>query len=105
MAFDEASTSAEELREHYMGKNKNPNLIVKLLSNPIFRCIGKIVATLPDDYRVLEVGCGPGESTRQYLSGKIWGLVGRNHILTKRGLSGCVFIVTSKSISCFAAQV
>lgn len=65
MAFDEEGASPEELWEHYMGKYKNPNPIAKMLTDGFFNNVGKILTTLPANYRVLEVGCGPGESTRR----------------------------------------
>lgn len=65
MAFDEESASPEQLWEHYMGKYKNPNPVAKLLTDGFFNNIGKILATVPSDCRVLEVGCGPGESTKR----------------------------------------
>ena len=67
MAFDEDNASPEELWEHYMGKYKNPNPIAKRLTDGFFACIGQILKTLPVDCRLLEVGCGPGESTRKIL--------------------------------------
>lgn len=65
MAFDEESASPEQLWEHYMGKYKNPNPVAKMLTDGFFTNIGKILTTLPNDYRILEVGCGPGESTKR----------------------------------------
>jgi len=65
MVFDEENATPEELWEHYMGKYKNPNPLAKLLTDRFFASIANIVATLPAEYRILEVGCGPGESTRR----------------------------------------
>jgi ubiquinone/menaquinone biosynthesis C-methylase UbiE len=65
MAFDEESATPEQLWEHYMGKYKNPNPIAKMLTDGFFRNIAKILASLPSEFRVLEVGCGPGESTKR----------------------------------------
>lgn len=65
MAFDEENASPEQLWEHYMGKYKNPNPVAKMLTDGFFGKIGNILATLPSNYRVLEVGCGPGESTKR----------------------------------------
>lgn len=65
MPFDEATATPEELWEHYMGKYKNPNPLARLLTDRFFDCIGHTLAPLPETYRILEVGCGPGESTRR----------------------------------------
>lgn len=65
MAFDEESASGEQLWEHYMGKYKNPNPIARMLTDGFFNNIARILTTLPNDYRILEVGCGPGESTKR----------------------------------------
>ncbi|PCJ24453.1 MAG: methyltransferase type 11 [SAR86 cluster bacterium] len=65
MAFDEENASPEQLWEHYMGKYKNPNPIARMLTNGFFSCIENSLATLADDFSVLEVGCGPGESTKR----------------------------------------
>ncbi len=65
MPFDEDSATPEQLWEHYMGKYKNPNPIARKLTDGFFYTIGKILRTLPDDFRILEVGCGPGESTKR----------------------------------------
>lgn len=67
MAFDESNASPEELWEHYMGKYKNPNPIAKFLTRRFFDCIGQCLISLPHDYKILEVGCGPGESTRNII--------------------------------------
>ncbi len=68
MEFDEENASPEELWEHFMGKYKNPNPIARMLTNGFFRGIAGIVETLPGDARILEVGCGPGESTKKIYS-------------------------------------
>lgn len=67
MAFDESSATPEELWEHYMGKYKNPNPIARMLTNSFFHAIGRSLKTLPANFRILEVGCGPGESTKNIL--------------------------------------
>ena len=67
MAFDEGSDSPEELWEHYLGKDKNPNPIAKMLTHGFFDAVGRSLKTLPTDFRILEVGCGPGESTKNIM--------------------------------------
>ena len=67
MAFDEKTASPEELWEFYMGKYKNPNPVAKWLTNGFFRSVEKMLNDLPRDARILEVGCGPGVSTRRIL--------------------------------------
>lgn len=65
MTFDEKNASPEALRDYYMGKYRNPNPIARWLTNGFYRSLGNILSTLPDSDRVLEIGCGPGESTRR----------------------------------------
>lgn len=67
MGQRDKSTSREELWEFYMGKYKNPNPIAQRLTQNFFNCIENRLQTLPVDHRLLEVGCGPGESTRKIL--------------------------------------
>lgn len=68
MEFNENNASPEELREFYMGKYRNPNPIARWLTDGFYTRIRNIIQTLPMDYRLLEVGCGPGESTRRILA-------------------------------------
>ncbi|MEX2130852.1 MAG: class I SAM-dependent methyltransferase [Pseudohongiellaceae bacterium] len=68
MAFEEKTASPEELWEHYMGKYKSSNPLAKFLTDRFFTCIGYSLASLPQQFRILEVGCGPGESTRRIQS-------------------------------------
>ena len=65
MALDEKTASAEELWDYYMGKYGNKNPIARRLTRGFFDSVEKLVRELPTDYRILEVGCGPGESTRR----------------------------------------
>lgn len=67
MALDEKTASPEELWDYYMGKYRNQNPIAKRLTQGFFHCIERLIKDLPADYRILEVGCGPGESTRRIL--------------------------------------
>lgn len=68
MAIDEKSATPEELWEYYMGKYKSRNPIAKKLTDNFFASIAQCVNDLPSEYRLLEVGCGPGESTKRILS-------------------------------------
>lgn len=65
MALDEKTASAEELWDYYMGKYRSQNPIAKWLTQGFFTAIENLIKQLPQDYRILEVGCGPGESTRK----------------------------------------
>lgn len=67
MAIDEDTATPEELWEFYMGKYKNPNPLARLLTDRFFQSIGTTLQRLPADFRLLEVGCGPGESTHRIL--------------------------------------
>lgn len=68
MALDEKTATPEELWEYYMGKYKNQNPIARWLTDGFFNQIASLVQAFPSDYRILEVGCGPGESTRRILT-------------------------------------
>jgi len=68
MAFNEDSATPEELWEHYMGKYKSPNPVSRFLIDRFFAAVGSTLKNLPSDFRILEVGCGPGESTRRLYS-------------------------------------
>ena len=67
MTFNEEQATAEELWEHYMGKYKNPNPLAQLLTRRFFNTVQGMLQTLPPGQHILEVGCGPGESTRRLL--------------------------------------
>lgn len=67
MALDEKTASPEELWDYYMGKYRSQNPIAKMLTQGFFSAIERLMHQLPNDYRILEVGCGPGESTRRIL--------------------------------------
>jgi len=67
MSFDYSQASPEELLDHYLEKYRNNNPLAKWLLSNFFKEIGKIVQTLDRADRILEVGCGPGESSRQIL--------------------------------------
>ena len=67
MEFDEKNASGEQLWQFYMGKYQNPNPIARYLTDRFYRDISALVNGLPADSRILEVGCGPGESTHRLL--------------------------------------
>lgn len=48
-----------------MGKYKNPNRIARYLTDQFFHKLQSIITGLPESASLLEVGCGPGESTRR----------------------------------------
>ncbi len=66
MSVDKNSDS-EQLWEHYMGKYKNPNPIARYLTNNFFHGINTLISSQPNTASILEIGCGPGESTRRIL--------------------------------------
>ena len=51
-----------------MGKYKNPNPIARYLTDNFFRGVENAISSLSPSASILEVGCGPGESTRKILS-------------------------------------
>lgn len=67
MEFDEKTASPEDLWEYYMGKYKNQNPIARRLTDRFFNAVAGMVDQLPSDHKLLEVGCGPGESTRRLI--------------------------------------
>jgi len=67
MSFDYSQASAEELLDHYLEKYRNNNPLAKWLLSNFFKEIGKVIQTLDGSDSILEVGCGPGESSRQIL--------------------------------------
>jgi 2-polyprenyl-3-methyl-5-hydroxy-6-metoxy-1,4-benzoquinol methylase len=56
---------ADELWEYYLGEYKSNNFIIKFLYNNYFSKLRKITETFERDFRLLEVGCGAGESSRR----------------------------------------
>lgn len=63
--FDEESATAEELWSHYMEKYNNNGVVAKYLVDNFYKTIGSIVVKTPKNWKILEVGCGPGESARR----------------------------------------
>jgi ubiquinone/menaquinone biosynthesis C-methylase UbiE len=66
--FDERNASADELWEYYMLEYKSTNAISRYLYDRFFSTIKKIIDSLEPDIKILEVGCGPGESSRRIMS-------------------------------------
>jgi ubiquinone/menaquinone biosynthesis C-methylase UbiE len=62
------STQFEKLAKLYGGKYQSKNFILNYLLDRFFLKIKTIIATLNEDERILEIGCGMGESTRRILS-------------------------------------
>jgi len=67
MVNDQDSDPSKQLWEHYMGKYQNPNPIARYLTDGFFKRISSVINTLDNSTSILEVGCGPGESTRRIL--------------------------------------
>ncbi|MGB9696414.1 MAG: class I SAM-dependent methyltransferase [Ignavibacteria bacterium] len=67
-AFDESTATADELWEYYMLEYKSTNVISRYLYNRFFNTIKEMIDLLEPDIRILEVGCGPGESSRRIMS-------------------------------------
>lgn len=66
--FNENTATADELWAYYMLEYKSTNVISRYLYNNFFRTIKEVIDVLEPDIRILEVGCGPGESSRRILS-------------------------------------
>lgn len=67
MVFDESKATPEELWEFCLQEYKSQNTIVKYLFENFFRTIKKIIETLGLNDRILEIGCGAGESSRRII--------------------------------------
>ena len=67
MLFDHSEASPEELLNHYLEKYRNNNPVAKWLLSNFFKKISAIISTLNITDSILEIGCGPGESSRQIL--------------------------------------
>ena len=65
--------SADELWDYCMEEYRSANPLIKWLLNRFYGKITTIVDELSPDYRLLEIGCGAGESSRrigQHLRGQ-----------------------------------
>ena len=65
---EEQQLSAEDLWEYCLLEYNSENPITRLMINSFFSRIGEIIELLEFDDRILEVGCGAGESSRRILS-------------------------------------
>lgn len=63
--FDEKNATADELWNYYLEEYKNPNPVVKILLDGYYGKIARIISKFSPDYRLLEVGCATGESSRR----------------------------------------
>jgi len=67
MPFDHSASSPEDLLNHYSEKYRNPNPIAKWMLARFFRAIAGVIKSFDRSDRILEVGCGPGESSLQIM--------------------------------------
>ena len=65
--FDEENATADELWEYYLLEYQNQNPLAKLLFDNYYRKLGYIIGKVGDNSSLLEVGCGPGESSRRII--------------------------------------
>lgn len=64
-SLDKDEHAADELWRNCLVKYSSQNPLKRFLLNNFFSTIRKIVKKFGQDYRLLEVGCGPGESSRR----------------------------------------
>lgn len=63
--FDEKSATADELWAYYMEEYENQNPIAIKLFDNYYEKIAMILKQINSGYRILEVGCAAGESSRR----------------------------------------
>lgn len=63
--FDEKNATADELWDYCIKEYENQNFIVQQLFQGYFTCIQKIISGFPSDFKLLEVGCGAGVSSKK----------------------------------------
>ena len=66
--FNEATATPEELWDYCLREYNSRNPAVRHLLRRFFKVIGRVLTTLDRGDRVLEVGCGAGESSRRILA-------------------------------------
>ena len=65
--FNPDTATADELWNYCLVKYKSKNPVIKMMTRNFYTKIHQIVALLDADDRILEVGCGAGESSRRIL--------------------------------------
>ena len=63
--FDEKNATADELWEYCLLEYQSTNPLTKRLIDNFYNKIKKIISDFGTDCRILEVGCGAGESSRK----------------------------------------
>jgi len=66
--FDEENATADELWDYCLLEYTNRNLITKRLFDNFFSRLAEIIKTFESDSRILEVGCGAGESSKNIIA-------------------------------------
>lgn len=66
--FDEENATADELWDYCLLEYKNRNIITKRLFDNFFSRLEEIIKTFDSDSRILEVGCGAGESSKNIIA-------------------------------------
>ncbi|MCU0373627.1 MAG: class I SAM-dependent methyltransferase [Ignavibacteria bacterium] len=66
--IDEENATADELWDYCLLEYKNRNLITKRLFDNFFSRLAEIIKTFESDSRILEVGCGAGESSKNIIA-------------------------------------
>jgi SAM-dependent methyltransferase len=66
--FDPGSATANELYDYCLTKYRSWNPVSRILIDRYFAKLGRIIARLDARDRLLEVGCGAGESSRRILA-------------------------------------
>ena len=63
------NSKLQELLSEFGGKYENQNFISKYLIDSFYREIRAVIASFPETYSLLEIGCGIGESSLQIAKG------------------------------------
>lgn len=66
--FDEKNATADELWDYYMLEYQNQNPVAKILIDNYYSKIEAVINEFAPGYKLLEAGCGPGESSRRIAS-------------------------------------
>lgn len=65
MKFNKALASSDELWEHCLKEYSSSNVLVQFLINNYFKALEHMLSSLHKNSKILEVGCGAGESSRR----------------------------------------